>query len=203
MAQASTTQTQTQNLYAVGIALVLGAFALSYYYLVPKLKEARTELKTQEATLKQREAEVAALQRGKVVLEKGEAMLRTKGFDDEKKLNAVMPEYEEIPTLYIQMEQLKGKNPNTPFTYTVGTPAEDKDGTVKVPVTVTGTGSYAALKDLVANLEANIRPLTFSTVAFSKGGKDQAAQDQLTVTAQGFVRSTGLSPQYQKSTTAK
>ena len=185
--------TSSQTLLGLGILFLLVGLGGSYEFLAPRLLTARTDLATSQAQLDTITSEVAQLNVAQQNLVVAKQSLTNRGIDLNKALE-VMPATENVPGLYIQLEDLMtrgGQAGVSETNYQVSDPIIDTDGTAKVPVTITGFGSYSDLKNFITMAETNIRPLSFTTVGFAAAQKNGGTVLQLTAT--GYVRSQGLS----------
>jgi Tfp pilus assembly protein PilO len=186
-----------QNLMIIGILLIVASLVGSYMYLVPQLKDARTELKTAQAKDEGLAKDVTSLQTAETELTSAEASMRSRGIDTDS-VQAIIPNFEDVPSFYIQMEDIKAKAAGVSMTYTVGVPVKGTGAIgAKIPVSVTATGSYVDLKGLLANLESNVRPITLESIAFSNSSDPK--KPGLSLTAQGFAAARSISPQYSQA----
>lgn len=182
-----------QNIQMIAGLIILGVGVGIYYFFIPNLTAKKNDLalaKNQEEVLTHDNLE---LQNAKRDVETAVSSFKL----DLNRISRVYPAFEEMPELYVQMESMVNRLPsNLKFKYVLGIPTTDATG-VKIPVNITASGSYADLKTLIATLEETIRPITLAQVGFEPT-KDQ--EGKLTggynLSAQGYVRSAGLSPAY-------
>ena len=185
---------------ALGAVLIAAAFIYMYTSQVASLKTANSSYLQAVATEEAKKNEITALNEAKVRLQQKEELLQSNGVTTAY-LNSVLPATEDMPALYIQLEGLlKSVSGLTSPTYQVSKPVADaENGAVKIPVTITASGKYQDLKNFVSNFESNIRPVTFTSIAFSQAA-DEKQPNAYTLTANGFVRSGSISSAYASST---
>lgn len=195
---------QTFILLAVFFFL-LGGIGI-FKYALPKLKDARTALAEQVAKNEGIKADINSLNQAKTAVEDAQAYLKNQLGVEPERLRYVFPPTEDVPELYLQMESLiltpGVENP----TYQISPPAVDTEGLVRIPISITATGTYGNLKGFLSALQLNIRPVSLLTATFSKAvAKEGEAvtADSLTMTATGFVRAAGLSAAYTTKTPTK
>lgn len=192
-------------LLIAGWLIVIGLGG-SYYKLVPELKAQRTNLEEAKAKLEGLTIDVSNLELAQTNLETAKQSLIESGIDLNK-AQSVIPLTEDIPGLYIQMEELMKQATNlTKTSYTIGVPAGDTTlSGVQIPISINATGKYADLKLFLNVLRLNIRPLSFTSVSLS-GNQSQTspapgstAEDlngKYLMSVSGFVRARGFSPEY-------
>jgi len=189
-----------QNLLGIGLLLLVLGLGLSYEFLAPRLQTARSDRDTNQAKLNALTSEVAQLTDAQQSLAATKQQLTARGIDISK-ADEVLPPTEDLPSLYIQMEDVMKRSGSAGITnpaYQVSDPALDADGTVRIPVTVTGSGSYADLKAFIVRLENNIRPVSLTSVAFAT--QETNGTSKLTLSATGYVRAIALSSAYASTT---
>lgn len=185
-----------QNLLGIGLLLLVLGLGLSYEFFAPRLQAARSDEGTNQAKLDALTSEVDQLTTAQQNLAVTKQQLVSRGIDLNKAA-AVLPATEDMPSLYIQMEDVMRRSSQAGITnpaYQLSDPALDADGTVKIPVTVTGSGSYADLKSFLTRLETNIRPVSLTSVALTT--KDANGSTSLSLSATGYVRARALSSAY-------
>ena len=176
----------------------------SYFLVLPRLQAANLALLTADSQLTADRQNLAALTQVSVQVKKVDQALSSQGVDL-KKAQQVLPPFEDMPSLYIQMEALTAQaqaSIGTP-TYTVGAPTKDPaGGSIQIPVSISGNGDYPHLKAFLSSFEQNIRPVTFTQLSFTIASAtatpapDKAGplpKGAVTLSATGYVRATGLS----------
>ncbi len=197
-----------QTVGAIGFLLLIASFALVYYTFAPKLISARNEEATSQAKLDGLNADIKTLESAKNDMGKAMDELRAKGVDFATIRNN-FPFTESMPDVYLQIEEVVKANPNLKkLDYQVGQPTVTTDVKgVKIPITMTATGAYGELKNLIIGLETNIRPFSLSQVGFSAytSGADEkdipAGSFVLTLT--GYTQAESLSASYASTTPSK
>ena len=188
-----TNPSSTLNLLGV-LFLVIGLGG-SYRFVVPQLLANRTSLAKDQAINAGLKQDVSDLQGAQRRLDLAKVQLANEGVD----LNVasqVVPETEDMPSLYIQMESLMTAPGISKASYQLGEPAATESGTgVKIPVALNGTGTYPDVKLFINRLQKNIRPITMDSISFSVA--DSSKNDGLvTFSAAGFIMAQSLSPAY-------
>ena len=184
----------------------------TYYYLLPQLTQERLateQLRSKDTGLT---ADVAALGVVKSRLAQEKGQLATEGVDFTQ-ITEVLPVTEEMPNVYLQMENLvsnpqgvqgvayKVSQPIDRVTAdpSVATPVSlngsNQTLTASIPLTVQAVGKYADLKIFIQRLELNIRPITLTSVTFKAGTKDSTAvpDGMYSLDVQAFIRASKLS----------
>lgn len=204
MGQVTSKGSPSQSASLIALLLIVGGLGGTYQFLLPMLRTEKEKLAKLTAESAGYEQDIAALHQVEVELSAGKAELQRQG-TSLTKLQSVVPQTEDVPGLYIQLEQLMKEASPATAAYQVGAPVEESPGVAKVPVSITATGTYGDLKRFITRLELNIRPLTFTTVTFSAAQASAQVQGQstqqlpdgsLNLVASGFVRSVRLSPAY-------
>lgn len=207
----------TQQTALIGFLLVILGFALVFYIFSPQLITARTEYETRRAELQGLKKDVETLQSASKKLESAKAALVAAGVKLENS-SIVVPKTENVPDLYLQMEDLVAR---TKFyvsdtTYLIGQPAgtaATAEGTTKsevtIPVTVNFVATYPALKAFIQEMQVNTRPLSITQVTMNEIAKTTAKaagpndaptksypDGSFAVTLTAFARAEALSSAY-------
>ena len=164
----ATPSNPNKTLSLLGIALLIAGFGGSYYFLVPKLQTARTDKATATSTEKGLVQDVATLQQAQRDLGSAQSALEAKGVDFAA-IPSHIPPTEDLPNLYIQMENLVAVNQGVKkLEYQLAQPVTDPSGKgAKIGISITGIGSYTAIKGLIMMLENNIRPVIITQIGLS------------------------------------
>ncbi len=199
---AATPPTTSQSVALIGILLVLAGVGGTYQFLVPMLQKDRAALQLAQ---KQRDAavkDVSDLQKVHTDLGAAEQQLAITGVTPQL-IAQVVPATEEMPSLYIQMESLMSDSTISQPAYQLAPPVRDA-GSVKVPITVTASGTYGSLKAFLTKMETNIRPITFTSITLSQvtGTTGNASSAPLSLSATGFARAHDVSSAYAKAANA-
>jgi Tfp pilus assembly protein PilO len=197
------TQKPTASLMYIelGALLAIVSFAVIFYFLLPRLTEANAENAQATAQHEALQKEISTLTSASNTL----TQLENQYADQFKAGKLAFPDTEEMPSLYIQLESITGTTPGlVNVSYQAATPVADEKG-VKVPVSVTASGRYSDLKNLLNRLEVNSRPLSFTTIVFTQGSGSVANNPEgqsgiLTLVASGYARAEALSPAYSPTT---
>lgn len=201
----------SKNVTMAGLLCLILAFAVSYFYLVPRLLEQRTSLAETEAKLAGLEQDVATLETAKANLQDAKADLETKGVDFTL-VGTHYPKTENVPDLYLQMEEILGASPTLRSSaYQIGQPVDTGTGQIRVPVTLTAIADYASLKQLLVQLQNNIRPLVLSQVNLSEAKEVVLSAQQriqlpagsYTMSVSGYAPAQVLSDAYANSVTTR
>ncbi|HSI20563.1 MAG TPA: type 4a pilus biogenesis protein PilO [Verrucomicrobiae bacterium] len=191
-----------KNVLLGGIVLLLLGVGGSYQFLSPQLKVVRASLAANQANLKGLESDVAALSTARLQLNQVKERMEIERKVDFSKVNDVYPRTEDMPGLYLQLESLITQA-NTlgvkDAAYQVGTPVMDStENAVRIPVSITGTGTYANLLAFVTKLEQNLRPLSLETfnLAQAVDKEKNQATGQFTLNAAAIVRAETLSASF-------
>ena len=194
---------QPQNFNQTFILLALAFFLIGgvacYKYAIPNLKTAKTALAQKKAQNQGLIDDIANLSQAKSAVDDAQTYLKNQLNVDPAQLRYVFPPTEDVPALYLQMEELARTQGIEGATYQISPPAVDQDGLVRIPVTISATASYTDLKHFMSDLQLNIRPISLVTVSFSQAvTKDGTAPDsgKMTMSATGFVRAASLSSAY-------
>lgn len=176
-----------QSIIAVAVLLMIASLGLTYQFLVPRLVQAKTDAVTADANLAGVKKNVDTLHSINQQMADAVTAAKNRGVDVDN-LPQVLPASADVYKIYIQMETLMNSATgiDTP-TYQVGTPAVDSTGVTKIPVVVTGAGSYANLQNFLDRMELNIRPLSFSSIAFSF----DSGKGSYTLSATGVILAQG------------
>ncbi len=195
-----TTQTPTQNVALVaGLMIVLGIVSI-YFYFLPQLVTQRTTLESDKAQLAGLQQSKATLLNAQKRLDSAEAELTQKGVNFAK-LPSVYPPNEDMPGLYVQLENLvtqASTNNNVVASYQVSAPVADPAGGGKIPITFSATGSLSDLETFIVSLEQNTRPIILSQISVSTSATN-ANSGVLTMTANGLTRIAQVSSAYTTS----
>jgi hypothetical protein len=164
---AKTLANPNQSVGAIAFLLILASFALVYYVFAPQLVTARNEQATAQAKLDGLNTDIKTLETAKNDMGKAMDELTAKGVDFSTLRNNY-PLTESMPDVYLQLEDVIRANPTLKkLDYQVGQPVAGIDkGGAKVSVTLTATGAYGELKNLLIGLETNIRPFILTQVGF-------------------------------------
>jgi Tfp pilus assembly protein PilO len=196
-----------QIAYGIGGLLVAVGMLGSYFFLLPNMKLADSDAlsaRTKYETLKK---DADSLRQIQTDLSQGKKRLATLGVTPEL-LSSIVPDTEEMPGLYIQMEQFATPAPGqAAITYELGVPAVATDG-VHISVTFVAKGSYAQVKQVLAASESLRRPITINSVSLVTDPAKQVTATApdgskysaplVTLSASGFVRAKALSAAYTK-----
>lgn len=180
----------------IGILAIVVAAGAAYMFQSEPLNEAVAQNKQLEAIQKGKQNDIRALTEASSSLSEKENELTSYGVSPES-LASVMPATEDISGLYLLMEALN-QNAGTFVTkpsYTISTPVVDEIGSVKIPVSITASGSYSSLKRLLTTYEHATRPVSFVSVNLAPPAEGVAASN-FTLSASGFVAASALSPAY-------
>src|ERR1044072_3719008 len=124
-----------QSLLLIAVVLLLLGVGSLYFYFLPNLKTARQQAAQSQAKDQGLQTDIATLQSAQNELDLARQSLQSRGIDLDK-LSSVYPQYEDIPTLYIQMDcwvgisEVFSSNPKK-----FGPPPTAKAG-ARVPVSV-------------------------------------------------------------------
>lgn len=187
------------------LLFVLGGIA-TFKFALPKLHDAKVSLEEQIAKNKGLQADIGSLTQAKSQVQEAQDNLKNQLGVDPARLRYVFPPTEDVPELYLQMESIIQTAGITNPTYQINPPALDQDGLVRIPISISATGSYLDLKTFVSKLQTNIRPVSLLTASFSKAApkeEGQSVDGLLTMTATGFVRAAALSNAYTTKTPTK
>jgi Tfp pilus assembly protein PilO len=195
-----------QTLALLGVLLLVIGVGGAYYYFLPQLIDARTQEATTLAQKQGLEQDIQTLQQAQTDLGAAQVALQNQGVNFGQ-LQMHYPTYEEVPNLYLQMEALISGNPQIKnITYQIGQPVKESNEVVKIPMTVTGGGSYSDLKTFAEKLENSIRPLTLIQLSFAISTGDTSDKTKVVVpagdyilTATGYARAEKLSPSYSET----
>src|ERR1044072_6767868 len=128
-----------QSLLLIAVVLLLLGVGSLYFYFLPNLKTARQQAAQSQAKDQGLQTDIATLQSAQNELDLARQSLQSRGIDLDK-LSSVYPQYEDIPTLYIQMEYLMGATQGiSSATYQISAPTTDQTG-ARVRVCVSATG---------------------------------------------------------------
>lgn len=195
----------TKNLIMTGLVMIFAGLVIGYQFLLPKMKDSKTAYDTAAAQLKGLKQDITRLRTAGERLEAAKAKLAENGVDLNI-LDAVAPQYEDIPSLYIQSEDLVRRNTNlTQPSYQINPPVMSASGDYRIPVNFTAIGKYKELKDFLKILENNVRPvsitsLTLSPASINSNGKREELTGQFSLACTGFFRARALSPAYESVT---
>jgi Tfp pilus assembly protein PilO len=191
-----------QMLSIIAAFLIVIGVGGTFQFLNPRLQLAATNLSEAKAKDDGLVSDIATLQNAQTQVDTAKKALTQKGLDFNT-LQHIYPQFEEIPSLYIQMEYIVAATPGVSASYQISPPLSVGSADVRVPIAVSATGAYSDLKLFIASLENNVRPFIISTVSFGPAPtKDQAgkpvlgAESKLTANISGFVRSEGISSAY-------
>ena len=173
----------------ISLLLVLLFLAGTYYYLIPQFKESQTEKYTNQAKLTELQETSQKMEALKSLIDSSRVKAEARGVNFAQFKN-VYPATEQMPELVVQLDQIKAQNTGLGMKYDLTKP--ENDGLIsKMTLTVTATGQYPALKDLVDRLQRNVRPVIFTQVSFSTG-----SDDTVNLNATGYVQSKSVSSTY-------
>ena len=200
---AVSTGSLNQNLTLLGILLIIVSVGGSYQFLILPTKTSLGELASLTAKEKGLSQDIADLKKVDQDLIQGKQTLAGQG-TTLTTLQSIVPATEDMPGLYLQMEQLIKDPLIQKGTYQLGAPSADPAGGVKIPVTLTAQGSYLSLKRFIVNLEQNIRPISFTNIAFTIAGQDASASTttvsapagSVSLSLTGYVTAQALSSAY-------
>jgi Tfp pilus assembly protein PilO len=187
--------------------IVAVSFYGSYQFLLPQLAKDREQVAVEQASLSGLTTDVANLNSAQAQLNDAVTVLRQSGVNVDAAHN-VVPLTEDMPSLYIQMESVINRMPSlSKRSYQLSNPTKDVDGSVKIPLTISAAGSYKDLKTFLESFEQNIRPASFSSIAFTpflvtadaKTPDKLASNGLFTLNAVGAIRAQGLSDAYDPS----
>lgn len=193
-----------QALTGIGTILIIAGLGGIYQFLMPNLITAKTASLTAQAQVANAQASVQTLTQAQTALKNAQATLLAQGVDITT-ADKVVPIFEDVPGLYLQMEALvQSAQQVSKVNYIIGIPTTDPTG-VKVPITVSAVGRYADLHSFIATLESMPRPLILSSLTFGQatGGDPKNTAGTLTLTVTGYARARSLSPAYQPTTATK
>jgi uncharacterized protein YoxC len=202
---ATPSKSQNRNVLLIGVLLMIVSLAAIYMFLVSGLHTARTNLATTQAKLSGLETDIDVLTTAQNKLDFAEAAMTNDKKVDFGKIPLVYPKTEDVTGLYLQLEALMSQAIADGISlpaYTVSAPLTDTDGSIHIPVSVSGTGSYVKLKTFLANLEDNLRPLTISTINLAQTiDKDKGTPNgAFTLNVASIVRAQTLSSAYTSGT---
>lgn len=167
---AYTKTSKTQSITQIGILLVVIAFGY-LYFAVPKVVENKKAFDQKTADLQAMKDDATHLADVKSKLE---TALMQSGVDL-KEIDQVVPPTEDMPGLYIQMENILANNKDliTSLTYNLGQPVADPapETTASISATFTGTASYAQIKSFISVVQHNLRPINIDSVSLQYGEK--------------------------------
>jgi hypothetical protein len=192
-----------QTLALLAILLLMAGFGGTYYFLLPGLITARTQEAAAVAKSDGLAMDISTLKTAESDILDAKAELTAKNvrFDQ---IRSHFPLYEEVPSLYLQMESIVANSADIKqITYQIGQPTTDVTGEIRVPLTVTGVAPYATLKTFLVKLQNNIRPISLTQVAFAeyKSTDKNIPAGSYQVTVAGYVRAEKLSPSYSSTLT--
>ena len=189
-----------QNLIGLGIVFILLGLVGSYQFLVPKVQTIKATEAATQSQIESTKMSISTLTKAKTDLEKAKTNLKNKGIDVDA-TSGIVPKFEDVPGLYLQMESLVAKEKGvSKLTYQIGTPVSDPNG-VKIPLTLSAVGRYANLYDFIGVLQTLPRPILISALSFSQSAGDSKAVGVLSLSVTGSVRARSLSSAYQTTTT--
>ena len=150
---------------AISVLMLLVTVIGLIYYTWPKV----AELKQAKADLAQAEADVTA---GKEYIAKVQSAARkiTEIAPQIELLNIAMPKAPDVPEALVQINDIVNANS---LTITGLTPSVSEDGNVNFTLTV--TGDYPKLKQSLADIENNLRPLKVVNISVNVN-KDSESQ---------------------------
>lgn len=194
--------TQTVSLIAV-LMLVLG-LGVIYKWFAPRLNTAKQNLAIANAQLTAVNEDINALKQARAGLTKAKSDLDKAGVQVDL-AKQVVPATEDLPGLYIQMEDLMSKAQTLGVvgpTYQVSLPVTDTASGqgAKVPLTMTGRAPYSVIKQWLTLGEHNTRPILFSSVSITPVPATTTGTvvpaGEFNLTASGYVRAQAMSSAY-------
>ena len=179
-----------------GLVIVLSVLG-TYFFLLPQLTAQRTTLETTKASLEGLTADQTTLTNAGEQITAAEQQLQVKGVDLTK-LAAIYPANEDMPGLYIQLESLMAQagSVGVTATYQVSNPSADTDGSAKIPLSFTATGTFENLRKFITLLENNTRPILLSSISFDQAANTSTTSPQLSLTATGYTKAAAISGAY-------
>lgn len=197
-----------KNLMLITFLLVLVGIGGTYQFLLPGLTEARKENAEKNAKLTGLQDDLKKLQDVQQQLSEGEKSLADRGVDI-KQLRQIFPSYENMPQMYIQIENLQKKTEFVQSNFQVGTPIADPAGGARIPVNFSAMGSLDELKNFLNDVKQNIRPILVSNISFNQGvtvqspsntsapaATSQANASQYNLNGNGYVLVGNISDSY-------
>ncbi|CAN5178223.1 hypothetical protein BH11PAT4_BH11PAT4_3280 [soil metagenome] len=165
---AKTLANPNQSVGAIAILLIMASFALVYYVFAPQLVTARNEQAAAQAKLDGLNTDIKTLETAKNDMGKAMDDLTAKGVDFATLRNNY-PLTESMPDVYLQVEEVIRANPTLKkLDYQIGQPVVGVLGAgAHIPITLTATGTYGELKNLLIGLETNIRPFILTQIGFA------------------------------------
>lgn len=194
-----------QSVGLIAFFLIVGGFLATYYILAPQLTTARTKQAEAKAKLDGLNADIKTLETAKQDMGKAMDDLTAKGVDFSA-LRTNFPLTESIPDVYLQVEDVITLNPSLrKVDYQIGQPVLDLEGKgVRIPITMTATGTYGDLKNLLVSMETNIRPFILSQVSLATYTPSQDDRDipsgAYVASLTGYTLSEKLSASYATTT---
>jgi|GEM_PF-3827037 len=199
-----------QNVILTGVLLLLVGFASIYYFFMPQLITARTNQAAAQATKDGLISDIATLQKATTDIGAAEFTLSSQGVNFGL-MSQYFPTYEDVPNLYLQMENLIQSNPKAyGVTYQIGTPLANTSAEgsgINVPIVITAIGQYTDLESFIINLQTATRPLSFTEVSFTQYTPSVSDKNAVPVPAgsyslslTGYVRAEKLSASYASKT---
>lgn len=207
----------TSNTISVAaVLLIIAGLFWQESSLVPQLRDATATSQANQQQIAASDQNITVLQSAGQKLQSAVANLGQQGID-RNLFQRVLPATEDLPDLYVQMEAVLASNQPgiSGPTYSLGTPALSPNtadnGQATIPVTLGASGHYLDLKHYLAVLERTTRPVTFTSLGFSRpvaaastGSSDPntpatpatTSSTALVLTATGYFRSLGLSSAY-------
>lgn len=202
----TSSSSSSQNLMSIGGLLILAGLAAVYFFEMPQLKQANTSYEKAKADAASAAGDVQAIQNAAKKLKAAEDKITARQVNIDS-ISQVLPATEDLPSLYIQIQEVMTKSTQELSlkqpTYQVTDPVKSASGDVRIPVSISATGSYANLKQLITRYENNIRPVSFISLSIqsvpptSSGSPDtDIPAGYFSLSASGYVRAQGLSPAY-------
>lgn len=194
-----------RSLVLVGLLFLIAGIGGAYMLLLPNLQAKRTDLAAAEAELAGLKQDVQTLETAERNLASAKAELEARNVNFAR-LSVHYPRTEEVPNIYLQIEEIIQTNPGARnVMYSVGQPVETGTGQARVPVTLTTSGEYSAMKEFLNQLQHNIRPFVLTQVVMAEATHALASDGRTQVTlppgsysmnVTGYVASETLSPAY-------
>lgn len=196
----------TQTVILLGVLFLILGLGGTYYYFLPQLVNARS---LEVSAISRNEGlliDIGTLRQAQADMGSAKTSLESQGVDFND-LRQHYPQFEEVPNLYLQIEELIKESPDVlEFTYQIGDPISIEGEGVKIPLTASGVGSYTHLKEFLGKLEENVRPFSLNQVTFAEYtppatevGQVSVPDGSYSLTIAGFARAEKLSPSYVKS----
>lgn len=187
-----------QNVAAVSVFVFLLAGFTSYLFLLPNRQKALNAQAMAQAQEAGTASDLKSLQDAQRQLQQAIAAMTARGVSLAT-ASLALPENEDVPAMYIQMENLVSTAQSHGLAnvkYSVGTPVQDPTTKMaQVPLTITATGSYADIKAFLPVLENSLRPISLQQISLSPD-TNTASSTTYTVSLSGIAWGNTLSDAY-------